>query len=154
MSQHKLSLQLYARCDCVLILRAMVNTLCGRVQLSAIEKNRVGLAVDELYANIVRHGYQGEAKPLTFDADIELEADGGEVLVFSFHDVAPVVDISGWNNEGIQACSATDMMPGGLGIPLIHAIMDEVKHEVWQDGNHWILRYRPKNKRKGSCDEA
>jgi len=146
---NKLSLQLNARCDCVLILRSMVNVLCGRAKLSAIEKNRVGLAVDELYANIVRHGYRGEAKLLNFDADMLVEGVGREGLRFTFRDFAPVVDVSGWDCGEVKPCCAESITPGGLGIALIHTIMDEVKHEALDDGNRWILIYRNQKNKEG-----
>jgi len=154
MNMNKLSLQLHATCDCVLVLRSMVNVLCARSKLSAIEQNRVGLAVDELYANIVRHGYRGEPKPLIFEADMPVEADGEVSLKFTFRDYAPVVDISGWDCGDIEPCCAENMTPGGLGIPLIHAIMDEVRHEAMEDGNLWMLLYRPKKIREGNCYET
>ncbi len=150
---NKLSLKLNAQCDCVMILRSMVNVLCERAKLSVIEKNRVGLAVDELYANIVRHGYHGKAKPLTFDADMHIENEGQVALTFTFQDCAPVVDISGWDCGDIEPCCADTVTAGGLGIPLIHAIMDEVKHEALDNGNRWVLVYRPqKHRKEGGCD--
>jgi len=150
---NKLTLKLSARCDCVLILRSMVNVLCERAKLSVIEKNRVGLAIDELYANIVRHGYQGKPKPLTFEAEILLKDEVYEALLFTFQDCAPVVDISGWECGEIESCSADTMTAGGLGIPLIHAIMDEVKHKALDDGNRWELLYRiKKHRQKEVCD--
>ncbi|MDQ6995493.1 MAG: ATP-binding protein [Mariprofundaceae bacterium] len=151
--KNKLSLTLPAQCDCVFILRSMVNVLCKRSKLSAIEKNRVGLAVDELYANIVRHGYQGEPKPLTFDAEIMHENEASEALMFTFQDCAPVFDISAWKCGEIEPCCAETITAGGLGIPLIHAIMDEVKHEALEHGNRWTLLYRSKkNIKKEVCD--
>jgi len=151
---NKLTLQLHAACDCVLVLRSMVNVLCARAELSVIEKNRVGLAVDELYANIVRHGYQGEAKALLFDADMQMEANGKNVLIFTFSDVAPVVDVSGWDCSDIKPHCSENITPGGLGISLIHAIMDEVKHEALPEGNRWTLLYRGKEMSGGSCDKT
>jgi len=146
---NKLSLQLNARCDCVLILRSMVNVLCERAKLTVIEKNRVNLAVDELYANIVRHAYQGEAKPLIFDADI-IACDKGDMrLQFMFRDYAAVVDTSTWDCNDVKPCCAESMLPGGLGMPLIHTIMDTVTHAALDDGNRWILQYRLQNAGKG-----
>lgn len=151
---NKFTLQLHAQCDCVLVLRSMVNVLCGRAKLTEIEKNRVGLAVDELYANIVRHGYRGEAKPLMFEADMAVEEEG-LALRFLFQDSAPVVDLSGWDCGGdIQPCCSDKIMPGGLGIPLIHAIMDHVGHEALPDGNRWVMVYRCPNRTKERSDDA
>ncbi|MDQ6974716.1 MAG: ATP-binding protein [Mariprofundaceae bacterium] len=150
---NKFILQLSARCDCVLILRSIVNVLCERVKLTAIEKNRVGLAIDELYANIVRHGYRGEPKPLIFEAEIMLKGEAYETLLFTFQDCAPVVNISGWESGEIEPYSTATVTAGGLGIPLIHAIMDEVKHEALDHGNRWELLYRlKKHTKKEVCD--
>jgi len=143
---NQFSLHLNAQCDCVLILRSMVNVLCKRAKLSQIEKNRVGLAVDEVYANIVRHGYQRQAKPMDFHADMKKDDNGDDLLIFTFRDYAPVVNLSDWDCGEVKPCCAETIVPHGLGIPLIHTIMDQVKHEAFDDGNGWTVIYRSKKK--------
>jgi len=139
---NRMVLELDGQCDGVLILRSVVQVLSQRVNLNLLQRNRMGLAVDEVYANIVRHGYHGEGGRVRLEARIEHDTHGNCVF-FRFQDDAPPVDMSDWDcGSDMPPCAAETLKPGGLGIPLIHAIMDEVCHTMLEHGNQWDLMYR------------
>ncbi len=139
---NKMILQLDAQCDAVLVLHAIVQVLGKRAELNLLQRNRICLAVDEVYANIVRHGYQRAGGVVHLEADMTRDAQG-LMLQFIFRDEAPPVDMSGCDcGSEIAPCSAEALEPGGLGIPFIHAIMDEVQHTMLEHGNQWNLIYR------------
>ena len=60
------------------------------------------------------------------------------------------MDISGHDTQS----SVADISPGGLGVQLIHSIMDVVEHVALADGNQWTLIYICKQDLKGAGDEA
>jgi len=136
----KLKFELVCQRDCVQVLHAMVEVIALRAGLTDMETNRVALAVDELFANIIDHGYGDEPGKVQFESKIH-NNDNLKELHFIFRDYAPIVDIKGWDCGGSTPCSAAEIMPGGLGIQLIHSIMDVVEHRALDDGNQWTLIY-------------
>lgn len=147
----QLHFRLNCRDDCVHVLRSMVEVIAARAGLNEVCANRVALAVDELYANISRHGYCGKSGPVEFETRIHHDPQGGQELVFTFRDYAQPLEDPSWKEVGhpLQNGGA-EIEPGGLGVHLIHSIMDQVEHEVLPDGNRWVLIYRC----KGDRDEA
>lgn len=127
--------------DCVHILRSTVDVLGGRIGLDALELNRVALAVDELYANIVRHSYCDEEGPVEFEAGVCVDAGGRRGLRFLFRDYAPPLpDTTFCCKKGDVDDSVIKV--GGLGMHLICSVMDVVRHEALADGNSWLLGFR------------
>jgi len=110
----------------------MVEVMGRRAGLNDKETNRVVLAVDELFANISQHGYHGKEGPI----EMKAECDDG-FLRFEFRDYAPPL----MDKDTLQGQSmdASQIRPGGLGLHLIYAIMDEVGHQRLDDGNCWSL---------------
>ncbi len=128
-----LSCKLNSACDCVHVLSSMVEVMGHRVGLSDKQTNRLVLAVDELFANIAQHGYQGR------EGEIVMSASWHEdTLSFELRDYAPPLlegEVLAWPvSDGSNA-----LKPGGLGIRLIYAVMDLVEHEALSDGNRWRL---------------
>jgi len=150
----KLKFELVCQRDCVHVLHSMVEVIALRAGLTDMETNRVALAVDELFANIIDHGYGDTLGRVQFESKIHNNDDGMQELHFVFRDYAPVVDIAGWDCGHDTQCSAADISPGGLGVQLIHSIMDVVEHVALDDGNQWTLIYICKQDVKGVGDEA
>jgi len=150
----KLKFELICQRDCVHVLHSMVEVIALRAGLTDMETNRVALAVDELFANIADHGYGDTPGRVQFESKIHINDDGMNELHFMFRDYAPVVDIQGWDCGNTTQCSATDITPGGLGIQLIHSIMDVVEHVALDDGNQWTLIYICKSGTRGVGDET
>jgi len=143
-------LQLNCSSDCVHVLRAIVAVMTARVRMDALRSNRVAIAVDELFANIVNHAYAGKPGRIEFESSIESRADG-IVLLFNFRDYASL----GWSGclEEIAAAHTTpeEPCPGGLGMKLICSVADRCEHDVLDDGNHWRLLF---NCHAGETDEC
>lgn len=129
-----LACTLNSGCDCIQVLASTVEVISRRAGLSDRDVNRVVLAVDELFANIGRHGYGGREGRV----ELRAERDGTE-LRFTLRDYAP--PLTGMAGLGADAPAEDDEYPrpGGLGLRLIRAIMDEVRHERLADGNRWVL---------------
>ncbi len=135
----KLCLHLSCNSDCILIVRAIVRVMTQRAKLSLRHSNRIAVAVDELYANIINHAYAGELQGrIEIEACILHEGDKQAALLFTFRDYAATL----WKPD-LQAMANQDLAspptPGGLGIKLICSIADHCEHQQLEDGNAWRL---------------
>ncbi len=131
--EHQLSCKLNSTCDCVHVLSSMVEVMGHRVGLSDKQINRMILAVDELFANIAQHGYQGR------EGTVEMSASRhDDVLSFELRDyAAPLLkdEMLGWPRPDGEK----ELKPGGLGMHLMRSVMDKIEHEALADGNLWRL---------------
>jgi len=126
----ELSCRLNSACDCIHILRSLVEVMGARVGMGDVQTNRMVLAVDELFANINKHGYKGDTGTIEVSATLADDA-----ISFVFRDHAPPIE----NSDDLQGRDIEHVRPGGLGLHLIDAVMDEFHHEVLSDGNRWVL---------------
>jgi sigma-B regulation protein RsbU (phosphoserine phosphatase) len=77
------------------------------------------IAISEACQNIVRHAYKDAPDG---DATLEIRCKDG-ILEFFLEDSAPPVD-----KEKLRPKWPEELKPGGLGICLIHDVMDEVEY--------------------------
>ncbi|MDQ7002484.1 MAG: ATP-binding protein [Ghiorsea sp.] len=120
-------------------LQQLADQACEGVCLSAIQINRIALALDELFANIHAHGYANQG------GEIECAArwTGAEgalcQLEVKLRDFAPPIgDVT--TCKGV--CPETlkeNPVAGGLGMHLIYAITETFEHTPLEDGNQWRL---------------
>jgi anti-sigma regulatory factor (Ser/Thr protein kinase) len=97
----------------------------------------VNLALEEMLANVILHGYQDRSE---HNIAVSLEANGGEVRVAIEDDgmpfnplEAPEADLSG----------PLESRPiGGLGIHLVRSLMDRLEYARSGDRNHLIMTKR------------
>ena len=103
-------------------------TMCGCA--SNVVEDMV-LAIDEACQNIIRYAYKD-----TVDGQVELEIlckDG--ILEFRLQDFAPAVD-----KDKIKPNRPKELRPGGLGVFLMHEVMDEVGFLQVPPGKGNLLR--------------
>lgn len=100
-------------------LLAFVDAACAPAGADATFAVR--LAVEEVFTNILDHGYGGEGP-----VEIEVQADATQVRVV-LHDDAPAFDPGNAPAPDL-ASGAMDRDPGGLGWHLVREVMDEVRH--------------------------
>ena len=89
------------------------------------------IAVSEACQNIVRHAYKDAADG---KATLEICCKDG-ILEFFLEDSAPPVD-----KEKLKPKWPKELKPGGLGICLIHDVMDEVEYLPVPPGKGNLLR--------------
>ncbi|HXH64180.1 MAG TPA: ATP-binding protein [Mariprofundaceae bacterium] len=134
----RISCNIDACSDCVHVLQSMAELMAVRAGMDPVRANRVAVAVDELFANIMRHGYAGERGRVEMEAVLGRGADGRRRLSFFFRDYAPGIGDPG--RLEVKSRGEDELVkPGGLGLCLIHAVMDEVHHQALADGNRWHL---------------
>lgn len=135
-----LNVQMSGCRDCIHVLRSVVEVIANRIGLDALQANRVTLAVDEMYANIIRHSYHDELGLVEFEAKAIDTGDEKMGLIFVFRDYAePLSDTAFCSEKSEQEIH--DIKVGGLGMHLICSVMDMVKHEPMPDGNRWIMAF-------------
>jgi len=135
----KLCLQLNCNSDCIHVLRSMVAVMTARAGMDELQSNRVEIAVDELFANIAKHAYQGKPGRIEFVTSIDRRESGDQELIFDFRDYASV----GWKGNiteiANRALDIEHLCPGGLGLKLICSVADRCEHDILEDGNQWRL---------------
>ncbi|MDQ7000810.1 MAG: ATP-binding protein [Mariprofundus sp.] len=125
----------------------MVAVMTARAGMAELQSNRVAIAVDELFANIAAHAYNGKQGRVEFETCIGNSGDGGQELIFNFRDYASAA----WNGKIEEVTTAgtevhDPLSPGGLGLRLICSVADRCEHEVYADGNHWRLIFKINDK--------
>lgn len=84
----------------------------------------IQLAADEAASNIIEHAYAGRTDA-SFDLSCEFKRDR---LVITFYDQGKSFDISKVSKPDIKA-DLSERKIGGLGIYLMHKLMDEVHYK-------------------------
>ncbi len=98
------------------------------------DRGALVLALDEAASNVIRHAYHG---PCESEIALRIEREGEE-LHFELLDQAPCIDPS-----AIKPRDLDETRPGGLGINIIDALMDEWRMEpVEGGGNRLLMRKR------------
>jgi anti-sigma regulatory factor (Ser/Thr protein kinase) len=92
------------------------------------------IAIEEAVQNVIRHGYQPEELPGRLE--VTAWCEGGD-LVLKVRDYAQPADLA-----HIRPRAWDPARPGGLGLHLIQAAMDEVHYTHAPDGEGNILLMR------------
>lgn len=93
----------------------------------------VALAISEAIANIIEHGYRGQANQFV---RLRVSREPGR-LVFVIDDDAPCVDA-----ESIVPRPLEELRPGGLGVHFMRALMNEVAYEPREGGGNRLRMAR------------
>lgn len=106
--------------------RELVGCIARRIGFSDMDCSKISLAVDEALSNIIRHGYdRAFDKPIWLGlTPIKPSADSIGGMVITIEDEAKQVDPG-----NLKGRDLADIRPGGLGVHIIHEIMDEVRYE-------------------------
>jgi anti-sigma regulatory factor (Ser/Thr protein kinase) len=122
-----------SRADKLKPVRDSVRSLANRMGCSAENIDCMVMAINEACMNVMQHAY-GERD----DGEIILEFwKDGEDLLIRIHDFAPAVDKS-----RIRSRDLDDIRPGGLGVHMIHKVMDYVQYRDGEDGVGNMLEMR------------
>ena len=102
-------------------IREFVGTAARQAGLSGRDVYAVQLAVDEACSNIIEHAYEGVS-----NGEIEIGCQAGDgQLTIVIHDHGKEFDISTVRKPNLGR-DLSEREVGGLGVYLIHKLMDEV----------------------------
>ena len=120
MNEPHLHTRILSRPELMAPVRAMLCELASRAGLDETECGHIALAIDEALTNIIRHGYKNDPNSHIWISVWELENPKG--LRIQMDDLAPQVEL-----EQLKSRDLEDIRPGGLGVHLIHSLMDTVQ---------------------------
>jgi anti-sigma regulatory factor (Ser/Thr protein kinase) len=106
-----------------------VETACDDAQVRADLRFDLTLAVEEAASNVIEHGYKGKGGALA----VSFELRDGVVTICLRDRARPFKP--GKVNRPDTDLPLEDRPLGGLGLHLIHQLMDEVRYETLPDGN-------------------
>lgn len=117
--------------------REMLAAVARRLGFSEEACGQIALAVDEALCNVIRHGYdRASDRPIWVSLWPvgAMQQPGGrdcttEALRIIIEDEAKQVDPA-----TIKSRNLDDVRPGGLGVHIIRAVMDEVTYEQREKG--------------------
>lgn len=109
------------------VVRAAIEACASRTGFDEEQVTAIMLAVDEALTNVIRHGYDSQDdQPITLRLSPR-RIDGREALEMI------IEDESDTNPAACRAQPDDPTRPGGLGVSMIHRIMDEVSYERRKD---------------------
>ena len=120
-----------ARADELQAVREIVSKACDDCGCTRTMATDIVIAVGEACQNVVRHAYKNTEAG---EATLEIVCKDG-IIQFDLQDSAPPVD-----PKKMKPKWPEELGPGGLGICLIHDIMDEVEYLPVHSGQGNRLR--------------
>jgi anti-sigma regulatory factor (Ser/Thr protein kinase) len=123
-----------AQVDILDQVRDFVGEMAREAGFSDKSVYAVQLAADEAASNIIEHAYAGEVGR---DFRLHCEFKDGK-LVMTFHDRGKSFDFKNVDQPDLTA-SLSERKVGGLGIYLMHKLMDEVDYKIARSGNFLTL---------------
>lgn len=98
----------------------------------------IRLAVDEAFTNIIKHAYNGEEN---HTIDIELSFKNNRVCIELF-DTGKTFNLKTFPQPNIKE-KIKQKKRGGMGVYLIHSLMDDVSYGREDDANKMVMcKYR------------
>jgi len=125
------SLTFVARAEELHQVREMVRETCEKCGCPPALAQDLVIAIGEACQNVVRHAYKGVDDG---EATLDIRCRDG-MLEFCLTDAAPPVD-----REKVKPVWPKEVHPGGLGVCLIHNIMDRVEYLPAPSGRGNLLR--------------
>jgi serine/threonine-protein kinase RsbW len=125
------SLKIEGRYDQVSIMSDLVDREAEAAGFEARDRYALQLAVCEALENIITHGYQGESDNVI---EATIDTSPGQVNIEIWDDAPPFNPANGpidteWEED--------DPPVGGLGLKIIHKVMDEIRYER-KNKRNWL----------------
>jgi len=131
----RLSLTLPGEHSAVAAISARLGAFCALHRVSASTGHALQVALDELVANTISHGFAGVAEPRI---DLVVERADQETIRVGLSDNGGAFDPFDAPEPDLGA-NLDDRPIGGLGVYLVRELMDDVRYERRQGCNHVTL---------------
>lgn len=126
---HSTSLEVEARTSKLSDVRAFVSDFAHHVHFSPKEVAEIALAVDEAFTNIIRHAYTSPKEKVT----LYLVFDRNHLTISLFDSGKPFAADSSVRPD--LSAMVKEKKKGGMGVFLIHKMMDRVEYIHHQNQN-------------------
>lgn len=124
------SLNILSNARSLPVVRGAVEQLAASEGFDANESHGLVLAIDEALANVIKHGYGGKTdQPITISLSVVQSDQGRRGISIEVRDQGRQVDPS-----TICGRDLDDVRPGGLGVHIIKAVMDEASYSCPAEG--------------------
>jgi len=129
--EHKIEIHIAAQPEYLCVARSAVRKAAQLAGLPERHVDHVTLALEEALTNSIRHGYGGPCSETIIIKIRKLlpcdkKAGGLEIIVRDFGRQVDPACIKSRNLDNIK--------PGGLGVHIIHSLMDETEYSCPADG--------------------
>lgn len=115
-------------------IRHAVASACDTFGMDKQSAAAVVLAIDEACANVIRHSCDYSDK---FVIDIQIRRDGDEAVFLLIDDCPPI------SEKELCPKQNDPLNPGGLGLHLIHRVMDQVRLLPHEGPGNWLeMRFK------------
>lgn len=122
------------RLESLPLLHDAVARFCSGHDIRPDAAFKIDLALEEVFTNIVRHGY-GDGRP--HEIAVRIERLRGRVRIQVDDDGRPFDPLRA--PEADVAAPLDERHPGGLGIHLVRRLLDQVRYQRRAAGNRLIL---------------
>jgi len=138
-------IHLLSRADKLQPLRQFVRELASQQGCCDENLDCMVMAINEACMNVIQHAYGGRE-----DGEIIVEfwKDDGELLI-RIYDFAEKVEL-----QSIKSRDLNEVRPGGLGVHIIHQVMDSVEYKNQTDAVGNVLEMRKQLSMPVMCDAA
>ena len=124
-AEAKYQLKIPSQTDNLELIREFVSRVAVKVGFEDNDVNKIELAVDEACTNVIKHAYEKDKKQ-PIDIAIQIEYNKFTVIVT---DRGKGFDVSKIKTPDMKEY-LIEMRVGGLGIFLMHSLMDEVDFDI------------------------
>ncbi len=107
-----------------------VGSFCEKCGIAKKQKFEINLAMDELFTNIINHGFHDEAE---HQIHVTCNKEGQTVTITIRDDGVPFNPLEA--PQPNLNCTFSDREIGGLGIHLIKAYIDQIEYHRDTDAN-------------------
>ncbi len=122
-----------ARADRLAPVRQFVRELARQQGCCEENLEHLVMAINEACMNVIQHAYRGDE-----NGEVVIEFwKADDELTIKIIDFAEYADL-----ESIKSRDLDDVRPGGLGVHLIHQVMDYVEYKHQPDMNGNVLELR------------
>lgn len=124
-SKAEYQLKIPSKTDNLELIREFVSRIASKVGFNCEDVNKIELAVDEACTNVIKHAYEKDEKQ---SIDIAIKIDYNKFTII-ITDRGKGFDITKIKTPDMKEYLA-EMRVGGLGIHLIHSLMDELNFNI------------------------
>lgn len=126
----------------MLLIGLTVNKICEYLAFSELESNQIETCLIEAVTNAIKHAYNNDPNQ-TIHVKIDILTDR---VVFAIHETGKPWEQYKKPKFGFNSKDLNHLPEGGMGLHIIHEIMDEVSYQTIAGMNiHTFSKYRPKN---------